>query len=72
MNQIIFEKVKRQTDAAQGGGYSNEPGYQIWYRPEGSNEMFFLAYILDHQYTTAVWFYQQEQGVELKYMDSTK
>lgn len=72
-SKIIFYKSPYQEFAAQGEGYSKQPGYHIFYYDASLDEELFLAYILDNQIDTAVWFYMKEDnlGVEIVGSDKT-
>lgn len=64
-DRIILKYVQRQKSAAQGEGYSNYPGYEIWYEERGTDEMLFLQFIRHDLLDTALWFYLQEKDLDI-------
>lgn len=65
MDKIIFEYAEHQKHAAQGGGYSKYPGYEVWYKEDGVDELLWLAFVRYDLLDTALWFYVQEDDLEV-------
>ena len=72
MDTIILEKSDRQEVAAQGEGYSKNPGYTIWIQYAETNNSFYLGYVEERLLDTALWFYMQEDNLAVVVIDGDK